>query len=291
LEPIISIKRAKMLVLHKIDEIKDVISQEKAKKKTIGFVPTMGALHQGHISLIDYSKKETDITVCSIFVNPTQFNNQSDLKNYPRTPDADIKLLEAAGCDILYMPDVKDVYTENDTRKFDFGYLDNILEGATRPGHFNGVGQVVSILLEGVKPDKAFFGSKDYQQVMVVKSLVKQLNLQVDIIACPILREADGLAMSSRNVRLNEQERLEAAAIPEMMKLGNQILKLYGIAEAKKYISSVVATIPNMKLDYYEVCDAETLEAISDIKPNQKAVSLIAVFVGNIRLIDNWMVN
>ncbi len=280
-----------MLVLHKIDEIKDVISQEKAKKKTIGFVPTMGALHQGHISLIDYSKKETDITVCSIFVNPTQFNNQSDLKNYPRTPDADIKLLEAAGCDILYMPDVKDVYTENDTRKFDFGYLDNILEGATRPGHFNGVGQVVSILLEGVKPDKAFFGSKDYQQVMVVKSLVKQLNLQVDIIACPILREADGLAMSSRNVRLNEQERLEAAAIPEMMKLGNQILKLYGIAEAKKYISSVVATIPNMKLDYYEVCDAETLEAISDIKPNQKAVSLIAVFVGNIRLIDNWMVN
>jgi pantoate--beta-alanine ligase len=291
LEPIISIKRAKMLVLHKIDEIKDVISQEKAKKKTIGFVPTMGALHQGHISLIDYSKKETDITVCSIFVNPTQFNNQSDLKNYPRTPDADIKLLEAAGCDILYMPDVKDVYTENDTRKFDFGYLDNILEGATRPGHFNGVGQVVSILLEGVKPDKAFFGSKDYQQVMVVKSLVKQLNLHVDIIPCPILREPDGLAMSSRNVRLNEQERLEAAAIPEMMKLGNQILKLYGIAEAKKYISSVVATIPNMKLDYYEVCDAETLEAISDIKPNQKAISLIAVFVGNIRLIDNWMVN
>ncbi len=280
-----------MLVLHKIDEIKDVISQEKAKKKTIGFVPTMGALHQGHISLIDYSKKETDITVCSIFVNPTQFNNQSDLKNYPRTPDADIKLLEAAGCDILYMPDVKDVYTENDTRKFDFGYLDNILEGATRPGHFNGVGQVVSILLEGVKPDKAFFGSKDYQQVMVVKSLVKQLNLHVDIIPCPILREPDGLAMSSRNVRLNEQERLEAAAIPEMMKLGNQILKLYGIAEAKKYISSVVATIPNMKLDYYEVCDAETLEAISDIKPNQKAISLIAVFVGNIRLIDNWMVN
>ena len=149
----------------------------------------------------------------------------------------------------------------------------------------------MSILLEGVKPDKAYFGSKDYQQVMVVKSLVKQLNLQVDIIPCPILREPDGLAMSSRNVRLNEQERLEAAAIPEMMKLGNQILKLYGVAEAKKYIFSVVATIPNMKLDYYEVCDAETLEAISDIKPNQKAVSLIAVFVGNIRLIDNWMVN
>jgi len=280
-----------MLVLHKIDEIKAVISQEKAKNKTIGFVPTMGALHQGHISLINYSKKETDITICSIFVNPTQFNNPSDLKHYPRTPEADIKLLEVAGCDVLYMPEVSDVYPENDIRKFDFGYLDTILEGATRPGHFNGVGQVVSILLEGVKPDKAFFGSKDYQQVMVVKSLVKQLNLPVEIIACPILREPDGLAMSSRNVRLNEQERLEAAAIPEMMKLGNQILKLYGIAEAKKYINSVVATIPNMKLEYYEVCDAETLELLTEFNPKQKAVSLIAVFVGNIRLIDNWMVN
>ena len=280
-----------MLVLHKIDEIRAVISREKAKNKTIGFVPTMGALHQGHISLINYSKKETDITICSIFVNPTQFNNPSDLKHYPRTPEADIKLLEDAGCDILYMPEVSDVYPENDVRQFDFGYLDTILEGATRPGHFNGVGQVVSILLEGVKPDKAYFGSKDYQQVMVVKSLVKQLNLQVDIIPCPILREADGLAMSSRNVRLNEQERLEAAAIPEMMKLGNQILKLYGIAEAKKYISSVVATIPNMKLEYYEVCDAETLELLTEFNPKQKAVSLIAVFVGNIRLIDNWMVN
>ena len=146
-----------MLVLHKINEIKAVIAEQKSKGKTIGFVPTMGALHPGHISLIKYSKQQTDITVCSIFVNPTQFNNQADLKHYPRTPEADIKLLEEAGCDILYMPEVSDVYPENDTRKFDFGYLDTILEGATRPGHFNGVGQVVSILLEGVKPDKAFF--------------------------------------------------------------------------------------------------------------------------------------
>lgn len=279
-----------MLVLHKISEIEALITLQKQKGNTIGFVPTMGALHPGHISLINYSKQQTNFTVCSIFVNPTQFNNASDLKHYPRTPEADIKLLEEAGCDVLYMPDVKDVYPENDTRQFNFGYLDTILEGAKRPGHFNGVGQVVSILLEGIKPHKAFFGSKDYQQVMVVKSLVKQLNLPVEIIPCPILREADGLAMSSRNVRLNEQERLEAAAIPEMMKLGNQILKLYGIAEAKKYINSVVATIPNMKLEYYEVCDAETLELLSEFNPAKKAVSLIAVFVGNIRLIDNWMI-
>jgi pantoate--beta-alanine ligase len=185
-----------MLVLHKIKEIEEFISLKKQKGQTIGFVPTMGALHQGHISLINYSKQQTNITVCSIFVNPTQFNNASDLTHYPRTPEADIKLLEEAGCDILYMPEVKDVYPENDNRKFDFGYLDTILEGAKRPGHFNGVGQVVSILLEGVKPHKAFFGSKDYQQVLVVKSLVKQLGLLTEIIACPILRESDGLAMS-----------------------------------------------------------------------------------------------
>lgn len=287
-----------MLVLHKIDEIKAVVSQEKAKNKTIGFVPTMGALHQGHISLIDYSKKETDITVCSIFVNPTQFNNQSDLKHYPRTPDADIKLLEDAGCDILYMPEVSDVYPENDIRKFDFGYLDTILEGATRPGHFNGVGQVVSILLEGVKPDKAYFGSKDYQQVMVVKNLVKQLKLPVEIIPCPILREPDGLAMSSRNTRLTAEERKIAAFIPQWMQEAIVIVKEKGITAAKQFINEKVSKVPEMKLDYYEVCDAETLESISDIKSvtlsgvegHQKAISLIAVFVGNIRLIDNWMI-
>ena len=279
-----------MLVLHKITEIRSVISEEKRKGKTIGFVPTMGALHPGHISLINFSKQQTDITVCSIFVNPTQFNNQADLKHYPRTPDADIKLLEEAGCDILYMPEVSDVYPENDNRKFDFGYLDTILEGATRPGHFNGVGQVVSILLEGVKPDKAFFGSKDYQQVMVVKSLVKQLNLPVEIIPCPILRESDGLAMSSRNTRLSPEERKIAAFIPQWMEESITIIKENGIEAAKQFIKEKVSKVPEMKLDYYEVCDAETLKFISEITPNQKAISLIAVFVGNIRLIDNWTI-
>lgn len=279
-----------MLVLHKITEIRSVISEEKRKGKTIGFVPTMGALHPGHISLINFSKQQTDITVCSIFVNPTQFNNQADLKHYPRTPESDIKLLEEAGCDILYMPEVSDVYPENDNRKFDFGYLDTILEGATRPGHFNGVGQVVSILLEGVKPDKAFFGSKDYQQVMVVKSLVKQLNLSVEIIPCPILREADGLAMSSRNTRLTAEERKIAALIPQWMQEAITLVKENGIEAAKQFINEKVSKVPEMKLDYYEVCDAETLKSISEITPNQKAITLIAVFVGNIRLIDNWII-
>lgn len=280
-----------MLVLHKIKEIEEVITLQKQKGNKIGFVPTMGALHQGHLSLIEFSKQQTDFTVCSIFVNPNQFNNPSDLTHYPRTPEADIRLLKEAGCDVLYMPEVNDVYPENDTRNFDFGYLDSILEGAKRPGHFNGVGQVVSILLKGVKPDKAFFGSKDYQQVMVVKDLVKQLGMNVDIVACPILRESDGLAMSSRNTRLTVDERKVAALIPVMMQEAKKIAIEKGIIEAKAFVADSVAKVPIMKLDYYEICDATTLESISNLSKNKPAVSLIAVFVGNIRLIDNWMVN
>ena len=280
-----------MLVLRKIKEIEEIITLQKQNGQIIGFVPTMGALHQGHISLINYSKQQTNITVCSIFVNPTQFNNASDLTHYPRTPEADIKLLEEAGCDILYMPDVNDVYPENDTRTFQFGYLDTILEGAKRPGHFNGVGQVVSIFLQGIKPHKAFFGSKDYQQVMVVKSLVKQLNLPVEIIACPILREADGLAMSSRNTRLTAEERKTAAFIPKIMDEARSLVMQKGITYAKLFVEEQIRMHPTMKLEYYEVCNAENLELLTNFNPREKAVSLIAVFVGNIRLIDNWMIN
>jgi pantoate--beta-alanine ligase len=280
-----------MLVIHKIKEIEQLIAFEKQKGLTVGFVPTMGALHQGHISLIEISKKSTNLTVCSIFVNPTQFNNPSDLTLYPRTPETDIKLLEAVGCDILYMPEVSDVYPENDTRAFNFGFLDTVLEGATRPGHFNGVGQVVSILLEGVKPDKAFFGSKDYQQVMVVKELVKQLKLPVEIVSCPILRENDGLAMSSRNTRLSLEERNLASLIPIMMKEAKQIVLQKGVPEAKWFIEQEVIKVPLMKLDYYEICDANTLQSISTIDKDKQAISLIAIFVGKIRLIDNWLIN
>lgn len=280
-----------MLVLHKIKEIEEIIALQKQKGNIIGFVPTMGALHQGHISLIEFSKQQTDFTVCSIFVNPNQFNNTVDLTHYPRTPEADIKLLEAAGCDVLYMPEVDDVYPQNDTRIFNFGYLDSILEGAKRPGHFNGVGQVVSILLKGVKPHKAFFGSKDYQQVMVVKDLVKQLNIPIEIIACPILREDDGLAMSSRNTRLTAEERKMAALIPIMMQEAKRIALEKGVNEAKVFVTESIAKVLIMKLDYYEICDANTLEKISIIQKDKPSVSLIAVFVGNIRLIDNWMVN
>lgn len=280
-----------MQVFQQISEIKTYISSQKQQHKTIGFVPTMGALHQGHISLINESKKVCDITVCSIFVNPTQFNNANDLTRYPRTPEVDRQLLEQAGCDVLYMPDVKDIYPTTDTRQFNFGYIDTILEAEHRPGHYNGVGQVVSILLTGIEPNKAFFGSKDYQQVMIVRTLVKQLKLPVEIISCPILREDDGLAMSSRNMLLTPEERKIASLVPKMMEGARDIVKQIGVSAAKLYILNEVAQVPIMKLDYYEVCDTETLEPLTALEPNQQAISLIAVFVGNIRLIDNLMIN
>ena len=279
-----------MLIFYKNSELKQKITELKQQGKTIGFVPTMGALHAGHISLVNISKQNCDITVCSIFVNPTQFNNATDLKLYPRTPDADIKLLEEGGCDILFMPEVDDIYPEKDTRQFNFGFLDTVLEGATRPGHYNGVGQVVSILFDCVKPHKAYFGSKDYQQVMVVKDLVKQMQSDIEIIPCPIMREEDGLAMSSRNTRLSEQERVIAALVPKIMQQANTIIKTKGIAEAKLFVLEITAKVSIMKLDYFEVCNADTLEILNETKANEKAVSLIAVFVGNIRLIDNWIV-
>lgn len=277
-----------MLVFNKINELRAHLNQFKQKDDVlIGFVPTMGALHQGHISLIERSKSETNLTVCSIFVNPTQFNNKKDLEFYPRTPTQDIEMLEKAGCDVLYMPEVNDVYPGEATKAYTFGYLSEILEAEKRPGHFDGVGQVVSILLKGVSPDKAYFGSKDYQQVMVVKDLVRQMGLNTKIIACPIIREADGLAMSSRNVRLSSEERQIAAHIPQWMKKANELIKQNNIQEAKAYVHQQVSQNPNMKLDYYEVCDADTLKSIVDINQAKRVIALIAVFVGEIRLIDN----
>lgn len=276
-----------MIIFYTIDKVKTLITSKKQQGKSIGFVPTMGALHNGHISLLNEAKQQTDYTVCSIFVNPTQFNNASDLTLYPKTPEKDIKLLEEAGCDMLYLPDVKDVYPEKDTRIFTFGLLDTLLEAAHRPGHFNGVAQVVSILLNGIQPSKAFFGSKDYQQVMVVKSLVEQLKLPVQIIECPIIREKDGLAMSSRNVRLSTEEREVASIIPKLMLLAREIAINKGVREAKAYIIKEVSKQPSMKLEYYEICDAVTLEPFEVISSHKRSIALIALFVGNVRLIDN----
>ncbi len=280
-----------MLIFTKIADLKGFLKQIKAEGRTVGFVPTMGALHNGHISLISISKKACGLTVCSIFVNPTQFNDKADLKRYPRMPEKDAAFLENAGCDVLFMPSVEEVYPNGPvTEKYDFGYLNTVLEGKYRPGHFNGVAQVVKRLFEIVEPDKAFFGSKDYQQVMIIKALVKQMRSPIEIVNCPILRDADGLAMSSRNALLSEEERRIASLIPKIMQEAKHIALTNGIKRAKDFVTAEILKVPVMKLEYFEICAAD-LNEIEKITPSIKAVALIAVFVGKIRLIDNLELN
>jgi pantoate--beta-alanine ligase len=277
-----------MKVFTKSTEIKAFLSEKRLQNLEIGFVPTMGALHEGHLSLIDYALQLTDISVCSIFVNPTQFNDKNDLTRYPRTPEKDLEMLEKTGCHAVFMPSVEEIYPQEDTRRFDFGYLDTILEGARRPGHFNGVAQVVSILFDIVQPNRAFFGSKDYQQVMVIKALTEQLQLPIDIVACPILREADGLAMSSRNMLLSTEERKAAAYIPDIMAMGEAMkLKNRSLFEIKQAIHNLLGKSQNYRLDYFEICDAKTLRVLNDWKDAEQYVAVIACYVGKIRLIDN----
>lgn len=286
-----------MKILTKITELQLFLTEKRAEGKRIGFVPTMGALHLGHISLISESKKVTDVTVCSIFVNPTQFNDKKDLERYPRMPEKDAELLQSSGCDVLFLPEVSEIYPKEDTRKFNFGYLDAILEGASRPGHYNGVAQVVSRLFDIVKPDIAFFGIKDYQQVMVVKALVRQLKLPIEIFASPILREADGLAMSSRNLLLNEEERHAATLLYQLLQKC-KALKSEGklISEIKQFVADELtkktpSSYNDYKLEYIAICEADTLLEANEFKQNKTYVALIACFVGKIRLIDNLHLN
>lgn len=277
-----------MLIFDTKSALNEHLSSIKSHGKPIGFVPTMGALHKGHVSLITLSKQANLYTVCSIFVNPTQFNDKNDLENYPRTPQLDHQMLKEAGCDVLFAPTVSEIYPTEDKRQFDFGHLDHILEGKHRPGHFLGVAKVVSILFDIVKPDKAFFGSKDYQQVMVIQELVKQLHLPIQIVACPIIREEDGLAMSSRNMRLTVEERKAAKLLPELLNKA-KIMKANGatLDEIKHFVVSSLSQNPIYKLDYFEVCNPENLIIHSTIEPKTSAIALIACFVGKIRLIDN----
>ncbi|HKC67536.1 MAG TPA: pantoate--beta-alanine ligase [Bacteroidia bacterium] len=279
-----------MIICKTIQEIRDFEGKLTNAGKQIGFVPTMGALHKGHISLIEQSKKACDITVCSIFVNPNQFNDKNDLARYPRTPEADIKMLEGAGCDMVFMPTVEEIYPEQDTRSFDFGAIDKVLDGAHRPGHFNGVAQVVSRLFDIIKPHKAFFGLKDYQQVLIIKKMVEQLHLKVEIVACDILREPDGLAMSSRNTLLGAEERKAASLIPKLMQEAKILSKSIPLMDVKTKLLAEVAANPLLKADYIEFCDANTLQTVTDIHA-QKTICLAAIFSGKIRLIDNLFIN
>jgi len=258
----------------------------------VGFVPTMGALHEGHISLVKSAVSQCPIVVLSIFVNPTQFNDKNDLKNYPRTPDSDIALLKNAlrETDIVFTPNVKEIYPEEDMREFHFGNLDNVMEALHRPRHFNGVAQVVSRLFDIVKPDMAFFGQKDFQQLAVVKALVKQTGDKVKIIGNPIIRENDGLAMSSRNRLLDPEIRKHASIIFKTLSSVSTIIDKYDIPEIKSYIAEAVNKIPGFNVEYFEIVDDTELIPLTgkaDVRKGKKYYGCIAVQAGKIRLIDN----
>lgn len=276
-----------MQVLKSKIELVSLIDNFKKEGKTIGFVPTMGALHNGHLSLVKECKKNSDIAVVSIFVNPTQFNDPEDLKRYPRTLEKDTELLKTVDCDLIFAPSVEEIYPEPDTRKFDFGYLESVMEGAKRPGHFNGVGQVVSRLFDIVRPDKAFFGMKDFQQVAIIKNMVKQLNYIIQIVPCPIVREESGLALSSRNTLLDADHKKNAPHIYATLKKARNLASELSVSDLKKWITDEINSNSYLETEYVEIVDDTTLKITEDWKEAGTKVACVAVYAGNIRLIDN----
>lgn len=259
----------------------------KQRGLSIGFVPTMGALHEGHLSLVRSAKKQNDIVVVSIFVNPTQFNNQEDLINYPRNETKDIDMLQQEQCDIVFIPAVEEMYAKPDTRIFDFGTLDKIMEGEFRPGHFNGVAQIVTKLFDIVNPDKAYFGKKDFQQLAIIKYVVKALNYTVEIVAADTVRERDGLAMSSRNGRLSEEQRKYAPDIYKTLQAAVSMKNSHSIQSVEKWVTDTVNKIPTMKVQYFSIVDADTLQPILNWTDTNSIIGCIAVFCKTVRLIDN----
>ncbi|MCD8263959.1 MAG: pantoate--beta-alanine ligase [Tannerellaceae bacterium] len=276
-----------MKVVKSIKEIKDILVSEREAGRTIGFVPTMGALHAGHISLVEQSVKDNDVTVVSIFVNPTQFNDKSDLLTYPRTLGQDCQLLEPVGCEYIFAPSEEEMYPQPDTRVFQLGRVAEVMEGAHRPGHFNGVAQVVSKLFDIVKPDNAYFGEKDFQQIAVIRAMVEQLHLPVHIIDCPILREPDGLAMSSRNIRLTPGQRQKASLIACTLKESTTFVPEKSIQEVIRFVIDTINHEPEMEVEYFQIVDGNTLEAITDWSDTAYPIGCITVFCGKVRLIDN----
>ncbi|MCD7962472.1 MAG: pantoate--beta-alanine ligase [Rikenellaceae bacterium] len=252
-----------------------------------GFVPTMGALHEGHLSLVERCRRECDLTVVSIFVNPTQFNDPGDLKNYPRTPERDRSLLEKAGVDVVFMPDVDEIYPEKDVRLFSFGHLDKVMEGEKRPGHFNGVAQIVSKLFDIVQPEKAYFGEKDFQQLAIIRALIKKLGYNIEIVGCPIKRDGDGLALSSRNVLLNPQQRQAAPLIYRVLSQAVGMKDEKSIEELCLWVTENIDRDPELKVEYFNIVDSLTLQPVKDWNENGEKYGCIAVKVGNVRLIDN----
>jgi pantoate--beta-alanine ligase len=280
-----------MILFKKAEAITDFLLSLKKKGEKTGFVPTMGALHAGHLSLIKASKEEDNLTVCSIFINPTQFNDTADFEKYPITLEKDIYTLERAGCDIIFIPGVNEIYPEGTEtkKKYELGYLENILEGKYRPGHFQGVCQVVDRLLNIVNPDNLYLGQKDYQQCMVLKKLVELTGKNIEIHICPTYREPDGLAMSSRNMRLNETERKQAVRIFETLNLIKEELKEGNLSQLKLKAADHLSS-GGFKVDYVEIANASTLQAIDHWDGQTQLVALCAAFLNEVRLIDNMLV-
>ena len=280
-----------MQVVKEIIKLQAILEEKRKGNCSIGFVPTMGALHQGHLSLVEQAGKETDFVVASIFVNPTQFNDQSDLKRYPRDLNKDVSLLKDTPCQLVFAPEVEEIYPEPDTRKFYFGPLEETMEGSFRPGHFNGVAQVVSKLFDIVNPDKAFFGQKDFQQLAIIQALVKQQSIPVEIVPCPIVREKDGLAMSSRNMLLDEEQRLNAAHIWSTLSEAKNKAGYLSVEELKRWVIDRINENDYLNTEYFEIVDNEKLSPVKSWDENKVKVGCIAVHCGKIRLIDNIVFN
>lgn len=277
-----------MKIIRTVKELKDAVNALKAEGKSVGLVPTMGALHDGHISLVEQARRDNDAVVVSVFVNPTQFNNPDDLRTYPRTEDADCRRLEAAGVDFAFIPSVEEMYPEPDTRVFDLGDVAAVMEGAMRPGHFNGVAQVVSRLFAMVNPDRAYFGEKDFQQIAVIRRMVELEKFAIEIVSCPIKRESDGLAMSSRNVRLSARQREVAPNIYRILKESVDA-KASGLSleETKRKVIEEINAYPEMEVEYYEIVNADDMQPVGDWNDCRQAVGCITVYLGDVRLIDN----
>ncbi|VBB46874.1 pantothenate synthetase [uncultured Paludibacter sp.] len=277
-----------MKIINTISELKSSVWEIKKEKKSIGFVPTMGALHQGHLELVRKCVAENDVCVVSVFVNPTQFNNKTDLEKYPRNIEKDSEMLKSVGCNYVFTPSAEEMYSKNEmenTFEFDFGGMDKVMEGKFRPGHFNGVVQVVSKLFSLIQPDKAYFGLKDFQQLAIIHRMVKVMKFPVEIIDCPIVREPSGLAMSSRNERLSSEQRKNASNIYKILSKSRTFVPEKSPAELIQWVTEQINRTQGLEVEYYDIVDRKTLKTIDKWQNN--AVGCIAVFCGEVRLIDN----
>ncbi len=279
-----------MKILKSIKEANEYCFSKQKEGLSIGLVPTMGALHEGHLSLIEYSKKDKNTTVASIFVNPIQFNNVNDLSKYPRTLEKDLELLKNSGCDAVFTPNEGEMYSTKPLITMNFGDLEKVMEGAFRPGHFSGVGVVVAKLFNIIRPNHAYFGQKDLQQFLVIQQMVNDLSYPLLLHCCPIRREQDGLAMSSRNVRLSAQNRPVAAKIYESLKIAEGMVKIDGVEKTKAVVTNFLAQYKELKLEYFEIANGFTLEPLQDVSSKNKTALCIAVFLDGVRLIDNLLV-